>query len=169
MNAYENIISRRSVKNYSDQKVSRDDLEKIVYAGQCAPSGMNHQAYAFVVVDDEELIHTFSKMNAEIMHADIDPFYNAQALIIVFANKNVPTHQYDGSLAMSNLMHAANALGIDSCWIHRAKEMFETKAGQAYLEKWGLKDYVGIGNCILGYRAQELEERKPRTSKVVYA
>ena len=168
--AYKNIIDRRSVRNFNDIKVSHDVIEKIVYAGQCAPSGMNRQIFAFVVVENEELIEKLSKMNAEIMNSTSDPFYGAKSMIIVFADSNAPTYLYDGALAMGNLMNAANALGVDSCWIHRDKEVFETEFGKKLKREWQIPEsYEGIGHCILGYRAQELSERAPRTSKVIYA
>ena len=111
-----------------------------------------------------------SKKNAEVMNSSADPFYGAKSLIIVFADTNAPTYLYDGALAMGNLMNAAHALGVDSCWIHRAKEVFETEYGKELKKKWGLPEsYEGIGNCILGYRDEELGKRAERTSKVVYA
>ena len=147
--AYKNIIDRRSVRNFNDIKVSHDVIEKIVYAGQCAPSGMNRQIFAFVVVENEELIEKLSKMNAEVMNSTSDPFYGAKSMIIVFADSNAPTYLYDGALAMGNLMNAANALGVDSCWIHRAKEVFETEFGKKLKRKWQIpKSYEGIGHCL---------------------
>lgn len=168
--AYKNLLERRSVRKYNDKKVSHDLIEKIVCAGQFAPSGMNRQIYAFVVVEDEELVKALSKMNAEVMNSSSDPFYGAKSMIIVFADSNAPTYLYDGALAMGNLMNAANALGVDSCWIHRAKEVFETDFGKELKKKWGLPEsYEGIGHCILGYRDGELSKRAERTSKVIYA
>ena len=154
--AYKNLVERRSVRKYNNKKVSHDLVEKIIYAGQCAPSGMNRQIFAFVAVEDEELVKELSKKNAEVMNSSADPFYGAKSLIIVFA--------------MGNLMNAANALGVDSCWIHRAKEVFETEYGKELKNKWGIPEsYEGIGHCILGYRDEELGKRAERTSKVVYA
>ena len=104
------------------------------------------------------------------MDSSADPFYGAKSLIIVFADTHAPTYLYDGALAMGNLMNAANALGVDSCWIHRAKEVFETEYGKELKNKWGIPEsYEGIGHCILGYRDEELKKRAERTSKVVYA
>lgn len=168
--AYKNLIERRSIRKYNNTKVSHDLIEQIVRAGQFAPSGMNRQIYAFVVVEDEELVARLSKMNADAMNSSSDPFYGAKSLIIVFADTNAPTYLYDGALAMGNLMNAANALGVDSCWIHRAKEVFETPEGKEIKKTWGLPEsYEGIGHCILGYREEEPGERAQRTSKVIYA
>lgn len=168
--AYKNLIERRSIRKYNNTKVSHDLIEQIVRAGQFAPSEMNRQIYAFVVVEDEELVARLSKMNADAMNSSSDPFYGAKSLIIVFADTNAPTYLYDGALAMGNLMNAANALGVDSCWIHRAKEVFETPEGKEMKKTWGLPEsYEGIGHCILGYREEEPGERAQRTSKVIYA
>lgn len=168
--AYKNLIERRSIRKYNNTKVSHDLIEQIVRAGQFAPSGMNRQIYAFVVVEDEELVAKLSKMNADAMNSTSDPFYGAKSLIIVFADTNASTYLYDGALAMGNLMNAANALGVDSCWIHRAKEVFETTEGKEMKKTWGLPEsYEGIGHCILGYREEEPGERAQRTSKVIYA
>lgn len=168
--AYKNLIERRSIRKYNNTKVSHDLIEQIVRAGQFAPSGMNRQIYAFVVVEDEELVAKLSKMNADAMNSTSDPFYGAKSLIIVFADTNAPTYLYDGALAMGNLMNTANALGVDSCWIHRAKEVFETTEGKEMKKTWGLPEsYEGIGHCILGYREEEPGERAQRTSKVIYA
>ena len=168
--AYKNLIERRSIRKYNNTKVSHDLMEQIVRAGQFAPSGMNRQIYAFVVVEDEELVAKLSKMNADAMNSTSDPFYGAKSLIIVFADTKAPTYLYDGALAMGNLMNAAHALGVDSCWIHRAKEVFETPEGKKMKKAWSLSDsYEGIGHCILGYRLEEPGERAQRTSKVIYA
>ncbi len=167
--SYENLCTRRSVRKFNDKKVSHDLVEKIVQAGQYAPSGMNRQSYAFVVVENEEILSELSRMNAAIMNSDKDPYYGAKTIIIVFANTEVPTYQYDGSLAIGNLLNAAHSLGVDSCWIHRAKEMFKTEKGIEFMNKWGIPEsYEGIGNCILGYRDGELPSASKRTSMVVY-
>lgn len=79
--AYKNLVERRSVRKYNNKKVSHDLVEKIIYAGQCAPSGMNRQIFAFVAVEDEELVKELSKKNAEVMNSSADPFYGAKSLI----------------------------------------------------------------------------------------
>jgi len=68
----------------------------------------------------------------------------------------------NGSLVLGNLMNAAHAVGLGSCWIHRAKQTFETEEGKELLRKWGLPEHlVGIGNCILGF-AEETPNARPR-------
>ena len=100
---------------------------------------------------------------------DTDPFYGAPVVLVVLADKNRPTCVYDGSLVMGNLMNAAASLGIGSCWIHRAKEVFASEEGKALLKKWGVEgDYEGIGHCVLGYPARDVPKAKPRKENYVY-
>lgn len=149
--ALEMLMTRFSTRAYKDELVPDEKLEKIVEAGLHAASGMGRQAVKLVVIKDRKIRDELSKMNAEIMGTDNDPFYGAPELILVLADKTVPTHVYDGALVMGNLMNAAHALGVGSCWIHRAKEEFETERGKALLRAWGIEgEYEGIGHCILG-------------------
>ena len=124
---------------------------------------MGAQSPVMVVIQDKETIRELSKMNADVMGTNSDPFYGAPTVIVVLADKNRLTYVEDGSLVMGNLMNAAHAVGVDSCWIHRAKEVFESEKGKELLKKWNIEgDYVGIGNCILGYRDCQYPKAKPR-------
>ena len=159
------LMERRSIRSYKPDQISEEQLQQILEAGTYAPTGKGMQSPVMVVVQDPQLIHTLSQMNAAVLGAqDMDPFYGAPTVVIVLADRSVrPTWLEDGSLVMGNLMNAAWSVGVDSCWIHRAREMFESQAGQALLKQWGLTgDLVGVGNCILGYRSCEVPQPKPR-------
>ncbi|HIY60382.1 MAG TPA: nitroreductase [Candidatus Eisenbergiella pullistercoris] len=157
------LMERRSVRSYKPDQIPEDVLEQILLAGEYAPSGMGMQSAVMVAVQDPETIRTLSRINAEIMGTDGDPFYGAPTVVVVLADRRRGTCVEDGSLVMGNLMNAAFSLGVDSCWIHRARETYETEEGKALLKKWGLsEDYIGIGNCILGYSDQPLPQPKPR-------
>nr|WP_294469508.1 nitroreductase family protein [uncultured Sellimonas sp.] len=163
-----NLISRKSCKSYQDKHVDRDSLDEIVAAGLNAPSGMNRQTPRFVVVTDEDTVKKLSDMNAAVAGMPFDPFYGAKDVIIVLAEKE-GTYLYDGSLAMGNLMNAAWSMGIDSRWIHRAKEVFESEEGKALLKEWGVEENVeGIGFCILGYAKEEKEKTEIKEGRVFY-
>ncbi|MCM1577178.1 MAG: nitroreductase [Ruminococcus sp.] len=157
------LITRRSVRSYSSKPVEKEILDKILEAGMYAPSGMGKQSALMVTVTDPERVSDLSMMNAAVLGADTDPFYGAGTVIIVFADSTVHTYIEDGSLVMGNLMNAAHSLGVDSCWIHRAREVFETPEGKALMKKWGIDEkYKGIGNCILGYADKPAAEPAPR-------
>ena len=103
------------------------------------------------------------------MKEGFDPFYGAPELLIVLADKSRPTYIYDGSLVMGNLMNAAADLGVDSCWIHRAKEEFESEEGKEILKTLGINgDYEGIGHLVLGYAAAPAKPAAPRKDNYVY-
>ena len=163
------LTERRSVRRYTKKQVEEEKLQLILKAGTYAPTGMGSQSPIMVVVQDAETISVLSRLNAKAMGSSGDPFYGAPTVVIVLADKNVWTCVEDGSLVMGNLMNAAFSLGVDSCWIHRAKEVFETKEGKELLKKWGIpENYIGVGNCILGYREGALSSPRPRKSNYIY-
>ncbi len=170
MEAIKALTERRSVRGFKSEQITKEQLNAILEAGKYAPSGRGRQASIMVVIQDKEEIKQITKMNSEIMGTgQEDPFYGAPTIIIVLADKEIPTHVYDGTLVMGNLMNGAYAVGVDSCWIHRAKEEFESEEGKALLKKWGIQgDYVGIGHVALGYRKEALPEPKPRKENYVY-
>lgn len=164
------LKERRSIRKYQDRQIEEADLLKILEAGVYAPTGMGMQSPLMVVVQDRETIVKLSKMNAKIFgNENMDPFYGAPTVIVVLADKNRPTYIEDGSLVMGNLMNAAHALGLGSCWIHRAKQEFESEEGKELLRQWGIEgDYAGIGHCIIGYPDGENPEAKPRKENYIY-
>ena len=162
------LLSRKSTKAYTEQQVSSELLDQVLEAGIHAPSGRNTQNVISVAVRDKTIRDQLSKMNAAIMGTDADPFYGAPCVIVVFADAAGTTWVEDGSLVLGNMMNAAQALNLGSCWIHRARQMFETEAGKVLKEKWGVPEsYVGIGNCILGYAAQEPAAKPRKEGRIV--
>ena len=163
------LKNRRSCRAYKPERIGEDKLQAIIEAGTYAPTGMGKQSPIIIVVEDPEVKKQLSQMNAKILGADIDPFYGAPELLIVLADKAMPTYVYDGSLVMGNMMNAAADLGVASCWVHRAKEEFESEEGKAILKKLGIEgDYEGIGNLILGYAEKEADAPAPRKDNYVY-
>ncbi len=163
------LKERRSCKKYKDEMIPKEDIEEIIEAGLYAASGQGKQSPIILAITDKETRDQLSKMNAAIMNAEIDPFYGAPVVLVVLANKEVPTCVYDGSLVMGNLLLAADSKGIGSCWIHRAKQEFESEEGKALLKKLGVEgEYEGIGHCILGYPAGEKSKAAERKENRVY-
>ena len=158
------MLDRRSCRSYKEEQINEEALSQILLAGTYAASGMGRQAAKIVVVQDRETREQLRRMNAAILGTpDADPFYGAPTILIVLADPEVRTWNEDGSLVMGNLMLAASTLGVASCWIHRAKEEFDSPEGKALLKKWGIDErYRGIGHCILGYAASPLAEARPR-------
>lgn len=163
------LIERRSIRDFKPIPVEKEKLDQILEAGTYAPTAMGKQSPVMVVVTDEKKIDEIERLNAQFT-ANEHPFYGAKTLVIVFADTAVsPNNAFqDGSLVMGNLMNAAFSLGVDSCWINRATESFKTPAGIEMMKKWGLdENYVGIGNCILGYRNCDMPAAKPRKNDYI--
>ena len=157
-----NLIERRSCRKYSTTQIKNDELNSVLKSGEYAPTGMGRQSPIIVVLQNKSTIDRLSQLNAKIMGKDEDPFYGAPTVLVVLADKNIGTCIEDGSLVLGNLMNAAYSLGLGSCWIHRAKEEFETDEGKELLKEWNIpENYVGIGHCILGY-PEEKSKAKPR-------
>lgn len=167
----ETIMTRRSVRRFKPDMLPRETIDAIIQAGLYAPSGMNTQNTVIVAITDKDTRDRLSLDNAAVMGADRDPFYGAPVVLVVLAEKGRRTHIHDGSLVMGNLMLAAHALGVGSCWIHRAAETFDMPEWKDFLATLGLTgDYEGIGNCILGYPEGNLPPASPRREgRVFYA
>lgn len=157
------LLERRSIRKYKDTPVPDELLDKVLEAGTYAPTGMNRQTPVIVAVTNKEVRDLLERENAKVMGDETKkPFYGAPAVITVFYDPEVYTSFEDGCLVMGNLLNAAYAVGLGSCWIHRAKDVFMTDIGKELMKKWGVpENYIGVGNCILGY-AEEKPEAKPR-------
>ena len=165
MNETLNVLeTRRSVRGFDPERMPSDELIKeVVRAGEYAPTGRGMQSPRMVVVTNKAVRDKLSQLNAEVMGVESDPFYGAPVIILVLADRSRPTYIYDGTLVMGNLMNAAHAVGLGSCWIHRAHEIFDSVEGKLLLASWGIEgDYEGIGHVALGYALKEPAEAKPR-------
>ena len=157
------LVSRRSCKKYQKTQIDEAQLQEILTAGLYAPSGMGRQSPIFVVLQKEEDIRQLAQMNAAVRGSAGDPFYGAPTVVVVLADAKVPTCVEDGSVAICNMLNAASSLGVGACWIHRARQEFESEAGKALLQKWGIPShYIGVGHCILGNWEGTIPQPAPR-------
>lgn len=163
------LIERRSCRSYRSEQIPDDILKEIVEAGLYAPSASNRQDAMMVVIQKEEEVRELSRLNARIMGTSSDPFYGAPTVIVVLARGDSHTAVEDGSAMILNMLNAAHALGIGSCWIHRAYEEFCSAEGKEMLRRWGIEgEWRGIGHCILGYAIEEAPARPRRDGRVRY-
>ena len=165
------LETRRSCRNFKPDMIKDEELKAIVRAGTYAATGMGKQSPLIIAVTDKNLRDRISDENRKIggWGEGFDPFYGAPVILIVLADKSVPTHVYDGSLVMGNLMNAAESLGVASIWIHRAKEEFDSDFGKNILKKLGISgEYEGIGHCALGYAAEPANAPAARKDNYVY-
>ncbi|SHH92056.1 Nitroreductase [Sporobacter termitidis DSM 10068] len=164
------LLNRRSIRKFKAEQISDSALNAVLEAGRYAPSGGNQQSAIFVVIQSKDELRNQSRMNAAVIGKDgIDPYYGAPTIIHVLAEKDKITPVEDAALALGNMLNAAHALGLGSCWIHRAQQMFESDEGKALLKKWGVTgDYVGVGTCILGYPDMETPKAAPRKENAVF-
>ena len=164
------LKTRRSCRSYKPEQITDAELDAVLEAGVYAPTAGGRQSPIIVAVQNGADIEQLRRMNAAIMGTpDADPFYGAPTVLVVLADKASPNRVYDGSCVMDNLMNAAHAVGLGSCWIHRAREEFASDEGTALLAKWGVQgEYEGIGHCALGYPDAMAAEPAPRKANYIY-
>ncbi len=168
MDTIQALKTRRSTKAYTAQQVPDELLDQVLEAGLNAPSGRNNQKVVTVAVRNQADRDQLSKMNAAILGVDNDPFYGAPCVVAVLSDPERNTWVEDGSLVLGNLLHAAHALGLGSCWVHRAREVFDSDKGKDLLTKWGLPTHLrGIGFCLLGYSAKAPIEKSLEENRIV--
>lgn len=151
----ENIKSRRSVRAFKTDPVPEEMLQAVLEAGTYAPTGRGMQSPTIVVVSSSKYRSQIAKLNADVMGAEIDPYYGAPVVLLVLADGNVNTFTEDGSCVLQNMMLAAHSLGLGSVWVHREREIFDSQQGKQLLREWGLSETLrGVGSIALGYPAQ---------------
>ncbi len=167
------LKTRRSIRKFKDEQISDEDLKIILETGTYAPTGRGAQSPKIVVIQDEEKIKELSAWNRSFFPVevpeDLDPFYGAKTLLIVLADSEMPTWIEDGASVLAVLVNAAHAVGVGSCWIHRARDEFASPKGKELLKEWGIPErYEGVGHVVLGYADMEAPEPLPRKEDYIH-
>ena len=162
-NFLEIIRTRRSCRSYRPEQITDEQLNAVLEAGTYAPTSRGLQSPFIVAIQNKELLNRLAEMNAEVMGVTTNPYYDAPTYVLVFVPEDAPNGVQDASLVLENMMLAAHAQGLGSCWIHREREMFSTEEGKELMREWGLPDgLIGIGALSLGYPDGEYAPVKPR-------
>ena len=168
--ALQNLLTRRACRAYEEEQIKTEELDLILEAGKYAPTGRGMQSPIIIVIQDADKIRQVEKLNGAVMgNPDGHPFYGAPTLIVVFGDADNPLGNADANLVIGNLLNGANAVGVDSCYIWRAREAFDSEEGKSLKKEWDIPDnYVGVGNVILGYGKPEgKKEAAPRKEDYV--
>ena len=162
-NFLEIIRTRRSCRSYKPDQITDEQLSVVLEAGTYTPTSRGLQSPFIVAVQNEALKERLAKMNAEVMGVTTNPYYDAPTYVLVFVPEDAPNGVQDASLVLENMMLAAHAQGLGSCWIHREREMFATEEGKGLMRQWGLPEgLIGIGALSVGYPDGEPSPAKPR-------
>ncbi len=175
------ILQRRSIRSYKQEQIKDSELQAIIEAGRFAPSARNQQSWHFTVVQNQALLGRINKiLQVVFLHSgdplleerakaeNFSPFYHAPTLIIVSADEKAIAPQADASLALGNLLLAAHALGVGSCWIHSLRFLFSTEEGRALNKELGIPaGYTIVGSGAFGYHAGEAPAAAPRREGTV--
>lgn len=164
--ALEVLYNRRSIRRFKPEQIKEEELDLVLKAGTYAPTGKGTQSPLIIAVQNKEDIKTLNRLSAAIMGRDIEPYYGAPTIILVLSTK-LATNDFLGTLdaasVCTNMLNAAYAVGLGSCWIHRAHEIFDSEEGKALLKKWNVNEpVVGVASIALGYSDMPSPEPKPR-------
>ncbi len=169
LEALEVLKNRRSVRKFKQEQVSREDLLAVLEAGTYAATGMGRQSPTIVAVQSPEMVAKLDAMNADIVKRTMPqfnmehPYYGAPTILLVFASAQCVTGFEDAVSVAGNLLNAAYAVGLGSCWIHRSREMFDSEEGKALKAAWNLpEDAYGVVSIALGYADCPQPTAKPR-------
>ncbi len=163
------LEERKSCRSYKPEQLKEEDLQAILRAGTYAATGKGKQSPKIIVLQKPEDVARLERMNAAILgNPEAKPFYGAPTVCIVLAEAGWFTAVEDGSCVIENMLNAAWSIGVGSCWIHRAREEFDSEEGKALLKQWGVEgDWIGVGHCILGYPTGEYRPKAERKSDYV--
>lgn len=151
----ENILTRRSVRKFTEEKISRQDLELILKCAAYAPSGMNKQTWQFTAVTDRKKLDELATVIGKELGREGYNFYNADVLIIPSNIRDGYWSKEDNACALENIFLAAHSLGIGSVWINQLQQISDTPAVRRLLAEWGIpEEHVVHGMAALGYAAE---------------
>ena len=169
--ALEVLKNRRSVRQFKPDQITEEQLNAVLEAGTFAPTGGGTQSPLIIAVQSPEDVAAVDALNAKIIGKDIHPYYGAPTILLILATDRAMNEEIgilDAASVCTNMLNAAYAAGLDSCWIHRSKEMFETEEGKALLAKWGVAEPVrGVASIALGYAGCEIAPAKERRSDYI--
>ena len=161
--AFEVLRNRRAIRKYKPDQITDEELNAVLEAGTFAPTGAGTQGVQIVAVQTPEYRNRVAALNAAVIGKDIDPYYGAPTIVLIFETEACLTKGFDGPAICTNIVNAAYAAGLGSCWIHRCRQMFEMEEGKELLKEWGLPENL-TGSCsvALGYADCEQPSPKPR-------
>ena len=167
--ALEVLKNRRAIRKFKPEQITREELNAVVEAGTYAPTGHGSQGVQIVAIQTPEYVSAVDALNAKVLGSpNAHPYYGAPTILLIFETDQCVTHSLDGAAVCTNMLNAAYAAGLGSCWIHRCKQMFELEEGKVLLRKWGLPDtLVGVASIALGYADCEHPMPKPRKQDYV--
>ena len=187
MDALQAILTRRSTRRYDQRIPAKDIIEKVLEAGRHAPSGHNNQSTHFIVITDPKVLDRLVDLVTEAfsaMEASPDMYvsmrnsierakkgeyvfhYGAPVLIVVANRIGYGNAMADSACAIENMMIAANALDLGSCWINQLHWLTDNSRIRTYLQEIGLgEDETITGSMALGYSADGLPARTPLERK----
>lgn len=175
------ILNRRSIRKYKNEQIKDEELQMILEAGKYAPCGLNQQSTYFTVVQNEKMLKKINDVCKQVYlssgikvfedRAKADNFcvyHGAPTFVIACGEKEMAAYLNNGSVALENMLIAAESMGIGSCWIHALTMIFQTEEGQTLKNELGILDnHVFVGAAAFGYKDMPQPSPAPRKEGTV--
>lgn len=156
---FENILSRRSIRHFSDQDVERHIVEQLVECGKNAPSGKNLHTRRFTVLYTRKQVEKFKDVvyrTAKANDIAVNGFYNPKVLILVSDDRRNKDGIQDVSCAVENIMLAATSLGMGSVWINVLMDLCDDEDIRKCLQEYGIPEKHWVwATIVLGWPANK--------------
>ncbi|MGN0636293.1 MAG: nitroreductase family protein [Acutalibacteraceae bacterium] len=165
------LKNRRAIRIFQPKQITAEELNAVLQCGIYAPTACGRQSPVVIAVQDSEAAAKVAALNGKFTASQSNPYYGAPTILLVLYDPDLAlsdeTAVLDCAAVCTNMLNAAEAVGLGSCWIHRCHDMFECAEGKALLRQWGLKDTLhGVASIALGYA--DCEKPKPRARKADY-
>ena len=146
------IHTRRSIRKFSDEKVSEEILKDLVSAAMHAPSGMCRKTWQFTVVSNQEKISKLASTIAKVLGRDGYDMYKPTAIIIPSNKRDSVWGRDDNACALQNIFLAAWSFGVGSVWINQLSDICDNSEIRQLLDEMEIpEDHIVYGIAALGY------------------
>jgi len=167
--AMKNLLERRSVRAYTNEAPSHDQLEQIMQAAVYAPSAMGQQSWHFLVIESPTAMQKVEALLAKALGRPDYHFYGAPAIILAAGPRDNRNAMADCAVALENIFLAAHSLGLGTCWINQFRDAWDDRELAAELTRLGLPEgYVVYGASIVGHPVSVGQPKPRRQGLVTY-
>lgn len=158
----EMIYRRRSVRSYADTPLTGEEIGILQKAATLSPNAMNEQPWFFVIIENQEIIHEI-----EALHEPSGNCYGAPVLIAAFAKKDAIAPLMDTSIALANIIYAAEAMDLSSCIIYFVKNVFNNPSYAKLKEAMGVPEgYICVSGVVIGHGLEEKQIAEGRKEDI---
>ncbi|MBE7074875.1 MAG: NAD(P)H nitroreductase [Clostridiales bacterium] len=153
------ILTRRSIRKFTDKPISEEILKDIANAAMHAPSALCKKTWQFTVISNREIINKLAKVIAKVIKREDYNMYNPVAIVIPSNERDNIFGRDDNACALQNIFLAAKSYGVGSVWLNQLTNICDELEIRTILNEVGIPDnHIVYGFAALGYADSTLSE-----------